>query len=43
MLQTFNQANVFDAIITTGIFLVIIYGGYLSSHTSVVKVIIKDK
>ncbi|MEI3293939.1 MAG: hypothetical protein V8R63_11070 [Thomasclavelia ramosa] len=43
MLQTFNQANVFDAIITTGIFLVIIYGGYFIITYQCSKSIIKDK
>ena len=43
MLQTFNQANVFDAIITTGIFLVIIYGGYFIITCQCSKSIIKDK
>lgn len=43
MLQTFNQANVLEAIITTGIFLVIIYGGYFIITYLCSKSIIKNE
>lgn len=43
MLQTFNQTNAFEAIITTGVFLVVIYGGYFIITYLCSKRIIKDK
>lgn len=42
MLQTFNQSNTFEVIITTSIFLVIIYGGYFIITYLCSKSIIKD-
>lgn len=42
MLQTFNQTDALEAIITTGIFLVIIYGGYFIITYLCSKSIIKD-
>ena len=38
-----DELDVFDAIITTGIFLVIIYGGYFIITYQCSKSIIKDK
>lgn len=43
MLQTFNQTNAFEAIITTSIFLVFIYGGYFMITYLCSKQIVKDK
>lgn len=43
MLQTFNQTDALEAIITTGIFLVIIYGGYFIITYLCSKSIIKNE